>query len=741
EYANDPRMRLNLGIRRRLAPLMENDRRRVELLNSILFTMPGSPIVYYGDELAMGDNIYLGDRDGVRTPMQWSPDRNGGFSRAETARLYLPAIVDSQYGFQSINVEAQQQSPFSLLNWMRRLIQVRKQHRAFGRGGIRFLRPENPHILAYLREYEGDDILLVHNLSGSAQAVRLDLAEFAGARPVELLGGTEFLPVDETPYALTLSPYGFFWFSLRRGVGTAAGPLDVAGLVAAMPRQWLRQQRWFRSKARGITELELWDRAPLGEEQGELSVLTVLLVEYSDAPPERYLLPLLARRGEAGASGAEPIAIASGEGSDVRLFDGAADARTGALLLEAIAEDRELPSRRGRFVGRRTDRFPSGPLPEVRRMTLEQSNTSIVFGEALILKIFRVLEAGVNPELELPLYLAEETDFGAIPPVAGWIDYEVGGRSAPGAVLTTWVANRGDGWSHTLERLEAFFGALPVGVEGAEEPTGVGVEERADGYLDEVELLGDTIARLHLALASAPRDRADLAPEPLTSDDVAHWTRAAHAQVTAVLGEVAARIESIPGAVAPALLPHLDAAVRAEPHAKLLLNGMQRLEEGGTVKTRLHGDLHLGQLLRAAGHPRADTEPWYVIDFEGEPIRSLAERRAKNTPLRDVAGMLRSFSYAACTAETAWRQTHPDADVERIRRWAGAWEREVRERFLTAYLERTDHAPFLPSDPAAVREVLAALELDKAVYELGYELNNRPEWLWIPLRALPKNAA
>jgi maltose alpha-D-glucosyltransferase/alpha-amylase len=213
-YASDPHMKLNLGIRRRLAPLLENDRRRIELMNGLLLTLPGSPIIYYGDEIGMGDNVYLGDRNGVRTPMQWSRDRNAGFSTAEEGRLYLPVITDPVYGYQAVNVAAQRATPSSLLNTMRRLIATRKRSKAFGRGTIEFLRPRNTSVLAFLREYGDERILVVANLSGRSQPVELDLSRFPGAVPFELLGDTRFPPVGDRPYFLSLGPHGFYWFRL-----------------------------------------------------------------------------------------------------------------------------------------------------------------------------------------------------------------------------------------------------------------------------------------------------------------------------------------------------------------------------------------------------------------------------------------------------------------------------------------------------------------------------------------------
>jgi maltose alpha-D-glucosyltransferase/alpha-amylase len=217
EYAKDPRMKLNLGIRRRLAPLLDNGRDEMELMHAILFSLPGSPVLYYGDEIGMGDNVFLGDRDGVRTPMQWTSDRNGGFSRSDFAQLFLPPLMDPVYGFQAVNVEAQLRTPTSLLRWLHRFVALRKEHPVFGLGSYTPLagRSDNPRIFAHVRRYEDDVILCVHNLANSAQAVQLDLSEWEGLVPEEMFGRTAFPQIGELPYLLTLAPRGFFWFALR----------------------------------------------------------------------------------------------------------------------------------------------------------------------------------------------------------------------------------------------------------------------------------------------------------------------------------------------------------------------------------------------------------------------------------------------------------------------------------------------------------------------------------------------
>jgi maltose alpha-D-glucosyltransferase/alpha-amylase len=761
QYAADARMRINLGIRRRLAPLMENDRRKIELLNSILFTMPGSPIIYYGDELGMGDNIWLGDRDGVRTPMQWSPDRNAAFSRAESARLYLPVISDSLYGYASINVEAQENSPFSLLNWMKRLVQVRKQHRAFGRGSIEFLQPENPHVLAYLREHEKDTVLVVNNLSGAAQAVRLDLGRFAGCVPVEMLGHTEFLPIDETPYALTLSPYGFFWFAIRSPAsGEEGGEVDesvarewaeqdtrvlesresVAALVGAVPAEWLAEQRWFRGKGREVVAVELRDHAVVAPEHGPRWMVAVVQVRFAQGEPDTYLLPLSLRPPLERGVEAEPIATVAMERGEVRLYEALVDRYTALALLRIMREEEALPSAAGRFRGHRVQAAvpdqEHGRLTPVKRMSAEQSNTSIVFGERLIMKLFRKLEAGVNPDLEVTRFLVENTEFRGIPALAGWLDYTGDGvANASVAGVFRFIPNSGDAWAYTRRALDRYFAAAARSAADPTTPTGQDATRRMMGdFHAAARALGRATGELHAALASAGPEHPDFAPELVTEDDVRAWTDAYARDVAATLEEVGRRLESIPGVFPAGSHNELGAIVREAADLRHRADDLRLLNEAGLVRTRTHGDYHLGQVLRAAD-PEAAGSEWFILDFEGEPARPLAERRAKQSPLRDVAGMLRSFDYAVRMA-----LADQDAGDMRVKAslegWADSWLRMVRGLFLEGYAEATRGAGIVPDDPETLRRVLAVFEIEKAVYELGYEMNNRPAWIWVPVRGI-----
>ena len=425
-YSADPRMRLSLGIRRRLAPLVDHSRRRIELLNSLLFSFPGTPIIYYGDEIGMGDNIYLGDRNGVRTPMQWNADRNAGFSTATPSRLYTPVIMDPVWGYESINVEAQQGDPSSLLNWMRNMIALRKLFQVFGRGTMEFLNPPNRKVLAYLRRYEDQQILCVANLSRFAQPVDLELAELTGMTPVEMLGYVQFPKIEKQPYRLTLAPYGVLWLELHGQPERAGGeggalqenPLFAYGgwesvlesererLETKLFPDYLANQRWFGGKSRRIRSAAMIDWAIL---QGSDSALVVLEVRYESGEPETYMSMLGRAFGDRAQElcKAGPKAVIAGivsaAGSGV-LYDALLNDAACEELLGFITNESQTSAQHAVFRGSRAAAFQAGaegPPFKVRRSSAEQSNSSVIFGERLILKLFRRQQAGPNPDCEI----------------------------------------------------------------------------------------------------------------------------------------------------------------------------------------------------------------------------------------------------------------------------------------------------------------------------------------------------
>jgi maltose alpha-D-glucosyltransferase/alpha-amylase len=761
-YAADARARINLGIRRRLAPLMENDLDRIKLMNSLLLSMPGSPIVYYGDEIGMGDNIYLGDRNGVRTPMQWTPDRNAGFSRADPQRLFLPPIMDPVYGYESVNVEAQSREPSSLLNWMRRMLAVRKESKAFGRGRLAFLKPGNRKVLAYLRELGDEAILCVANLGRSAQPVELDLGRYKGRVPVELLGRTPFPPIGELPYLLTLPRHGFYWFRLATDAtvpdwhAEALAPEDLPVLVlfdgwtsffrdrvvpwrigmaqkvreqletAVLPR-YLAAQRWYAAKGEKAKRARLADHVVW--EVGSQSWLVGQAEVEGGAEPSRYLVAFTLAwedHDEPRLKALAPAALARvRQQANVGVMaDAFADEAFCRAVVEAIPARRELPTAHGTVRFEPTAAFGRiaggdfAVLP-MGRPQEQSSNTVITIGERLFLKIYRRLRPGVNPELEVGRFLAEVAGFEHCVPVAGAFEH-VGadGTRTTLALLQAFAPNQGDGWQYTLDYLERH---LETHRTVADSPP----EEVHGGYLSLVQTLGTRTAELHRAFALRTGDAA-FDPEPVTAEDAAAWKARVREALATALALLERQADRLPAA-----------AVRERAHA--VLASREALEREidacpvphqGFLRTRLHGDYHLGQVLLA-------NNDFVVIDFEGEPARTLAERRAKDSCLRDVAGMLRSFAYARWSALE--RVARSAEDAARLAPLAAEWEAQARRAFLAGYDETARGAGLYPSLDGA-RGPIDLFELEKALYELAYEINNRPAWVRIPLAGIALRA-
>ncbi len=714
-YSADPRTRINLGIRRRLAPLMDNNRRRIELLNSLLFSLPGTPIVYYGDEIGMGDNVYLGDRNGVRTPMQWNPDRNAGFSRANPAMLYSPVIMDPVWGYQALNVEAQQSDPSSLFSWMRNMIALRKLFRVFGRGTLEFLAPANRKILAYLRRFDGEQVLCVMNLSRFAQPVDLEMPDLAGMVPVEMLGYVEFPPITREPYRLTLGPYGFLWLELH---GTPEPPAESvkapleekvkartvegwAGLIPDLETkvlpEYLPRQRWFGGKSRRIRTVHVADWAEFAG-----AALMVLDVEYDSGPSDRYFVPLMSKDGAVQ------------------------DALQDDAFCRALLTLTEVPTTQGQLAGRMaTEVKDAAPSLAVRRVSAEQSNSSIIYGDRLILKLFRRLQPGLNPDIEIGKYLTEEAQFDRIPAFMGEIEYRrESGEAAAVAMLQRLIANEGDGWRWTTEELERYY------ENGARTPFPQAADSARDhvgAFLEAAAVLGRRTGELHLALASATDDPA-FSPEPFDAKEIETMTAHMQEESAKAFDLLKANLSSLPDEILETAGVALGR--RRQITDRLSLK-VQDHDYGKRIRT--HGDYHLGQVLRTKND-------FVILDFEGEPARPLDQRRAKHSPLKDVAGMLRSFSYAANATLMTYTTRHPE-DFASLEPWASLWERTVSGEFLKAYRETTQGSNILPPAEEDFRKLLDACLLEKATYELMYELNNRPTWVRIPLAGILTLAA
>jgi maltose alpha-D-glucosyltransferase/alpha-amylase len=776
-YAYDPQARINLGIRRRLAPLLGNNRRRIELLNGLLFSLPGTPILYYGDEIGMGDNVYLGDRNGVRTPMQWSADRNAGFSRANPQRLYLPVTIDPEYHYETVNVEAQQNNPQSLLWWMKRLIALRQQHPAFGRGTLEFQHPRNGKVLAFIRRYGDEHILVVGNLSRYAQFVELNLAAYKGQVAVELFGGSEFPTIGDLPYLLTLGPHTFYWFALRapqpsvvadarRGgalpVLLADGPWEslLAGpgarqLTAALPA-YFQTRRWFGGKALRIKSTEILDAVPLPTAVGPV-YLTIVGLEYAQGPSEQYLVPIAHATGERQtelerqsphAAIARVRAIDGKRQTDGLLYDGLAERPVAAALLEAIRDRRRIKGPHGTVLAAPTgvlrDLLPDGsPPPEPSVVSFEQTNTAVLYGDRVFLKLFRRPQPGINPDFEIGRHLTEQ-GFPAIAPVAGVLEYHPpkARERTTLAILNAYVPNEGDAWRYTLDEVERYFERAVIRQRETGRPPSLPARTILDlteatppsdtqhlmgGFLESARLLGQRVAELHAALA-ASRDDPAFAPEPFTKlyqRSLYQSMRNLASRSFRLLDE---GIANLPKPVAE----FGQQVLASQARVLRVLRGIME-HRITTHRIRLHGDLHLGQVLYTG-------KDFIITDFEGEPARPLSERRIKRSPLRDVAGMLRSFEYATKTilgTRVAGALVKPE-DVPALEPWAEYWHTWAGSAFLKAYLKTLApaHPELLPANREDLGLMLQVFLLEKAVYELAYELNNRPDWVAIPMAAI-----
>jgi maltose alpha-D-glucosyltransferase / alpha-amylase len=767
-YAVDQSMRINLGIRRRLAPLLGNHRRRVELMNGLLFALPGTPVIYYGDEIGMGDNVYLGDRNGVRTPMQWSADRNAGFSRANPQKLFLPVIIDPEYHFETVNVEAQLENPHSLLWWTRRLIALRKRYQAFGRGSMEFLSPDNRKVLAFIRRYQDEVVLVVANLSRFVQGVTLDLSEFKGTNLVEMFGRIEMPGPIDGPYFLTLGPHSFYWFSLEpsRAESRTLTWLDENGeaplqtissswqqlftedgsttLAKQLPG-FLGTRRWFAGKGRTVRSATVEEAVPV-RNGSTIAQLCFLNVQYAEGAAETYVLPLAYETGEAAyerqsqSPDAVFLRLQSSKGEEGILFDAVYDEHFADSLLRLIERGTRQKAKEGEIVGTHTAALRRIVRPkEVHGNVLraDQSNTSVNYGDALLLKLFRKIEPGLNPDYEIGSFLTTG-GFQYAPRVGGAIEYQRR-RKEPItlAVLSEFIHKESDAWQLTLDSLRDFFDRastfqddielLPATVSSllklTEEEAPALVGETVGAFAESARLLGQRTAEMHAALASGD-EGTEFVQEPFTpfyQRSLYQSMRNLATNSFALLAQKVKADESIS--------PEAIGVIRLEDTILARFRGIVNRPLTST-RVRNHGDFHLGQVLSTGND-------FIITDFEGEPARSLNERRLKRSPLRDVAGMLRSFSYAVHTAIRERQQRGlPEESGQRAHNWGRFWQVWVSSIYLGSYLEEARRAGFLTASPEEVELLLDLFMLEKAVYEVAYELNNRPDWLTVPLQGI-----
>ena len=770
-YAHDPQARINLGIRRRLAPLLKNDRRRIELMNALLFSLPGTPVIYYGDEIGMGDNIYLGDRNGVRTPMQWSADRNAGFSKANPQKLYLPIIIDPEYHYEAMNVDAQQGNPSSLLWWMKRIIALRKQYQAFGRGTIEFLRPDNSKILAFVRRHEGETILVVANLSRFVQYVELDLAEFKGMVPYELFGRTPFPKIGELPYLLTLSAHAFYWFSIGPAIvgrGAASKPRETPlprvvvrdsweellepsryDLLEPAIRAYQRETIIHHGRIRTVRDVSIRQAHRFSVDTP--SALLIVETEFLDGETQLRAVRLAFVGQEAAEripAGARIAQLAKGGEPAGVLYDARADLDFCAGILRSISAGRTIALGNAEVVATTFPQFETarGPDEVPAPITINrgaQHNLSIIYGNRLVLKSLERLEPGVNPDVELGRFLSEQTGYQGAAPVVGSIElrpYE--GEPITLSVLSTFVPNEGNAWQYTLDVLSRFYESaltknnpppapapLDAWAPGSETPLSPEGRELLNAYATTAEHLGRNTAELHKALASGTTP--NMVPEPFSKLYQRSIYQAMRTHTGLVFRELRRRLPDVP----PETRELGTKVIEFEQALHHRYRRVLRSEVDG-FRIRAHGNYHLAELLYTG-------TDFQVFDLEGEPDKPLSERRIKRSPLRDVASMIRSFQYAAFSplygveskqGSFAGQVRAEDRPI--LLQWARFWSSWVSARFVQAYYSGMAGSGLLPSKPQVCRELLELFVLERAVVELGIEMEHRPAWIPLPLAGL-----
>jgi maltose alpha-D-glucosyltransferase/alpha-amylase len=764
-YAADPHARINLGIRRRLAPLLGNNRRRIELMNGLLFSLPGTPVIYYGDEIGMGDNVYVGDRNGVRTPMQWSSDRNAGFSSANRQRLYLPVVTDPEYHYEAVNVEAQQANPQSLLWWMKRVIALRKRHPAFGRGTLRFLHPANRRVLAFIREHGDETILVLANLSRYAQWTELALDDYAGRIPIELFGSGEFPAIGSDPYLISLGPHSFLWFRLASdpGAGEAAADTDLPELawrgdllarfkrpgeeVADILLRWMIARRWYRGGTHVVAGASITDAIAIPSTPP--AVLVLLQVAYRDTEPATYVLPLTTDAGEDGIDAVAPeaaIARLVGEGDSARLLDGSQVPGVFEALLDIITGRRRLRGRSGDLVGhplkglrarlKGVARTELNATPVREQPTM--SNSSATYGDRLMLKLYRVLEDGPNPDLEVGTYLGA-SGFANVPRTLGSVESEHHGSAATLAMVQAYVPHEGNLWESMRDAVVAYLHDAEAQphppalvhdgdrffIKLSQHPLPARAQTLIGTPLELARILGERVGQMHVLLAAADPSLPDFAPEPMTSFHVRSLYQSVRRRVNTALELLDDRRSALPERDQRAA----EAVLAAAPRVDVLLEQLRDLRCEAQL-TRVHGDLHLGQVLDTGNDV-------VIIDFEGDTGRPLSERRLKRPPLTDLASLVRSIHFAA-----HWPRVEREllengvVEADGLATWSTYWFQWMSAACIRGYRDATAGQSFNPLDDADWSVLFKGLLVSRACDELTSRLGSRSDWLGIPLAGL-----
>lgn len=766
-FALDPKQRINLGIRRRLAPLLDADRRKIELMNFLLFSLPGTPIVYYGDEIGMGDNFYLGDRYGVRTPMQWSSDKNAGFSKSSPQKLFLPIIIEPEYHYEAINVENQEKNPSSLLWWMKRVIAMRKKYLAFSRGTLNFINSGNPKVLAFIRKHEDEVILVVANLSRYTQLTHLDLSEYKGYIPKELFSRTDFPAITGDDYIFPIRLKDYYWFKLYMPVDQPVQTGEAEFNINIGERDWnifnqeiknhleneilinyIKNVRWFMGKAKTIQSITIQDQIPIyRDENGLNSHLLIVTVDYLGYNPESYIISVsIAKERETDEIlmnfPKSVIARVSFEDEKAIIYDSSISKTFHKTILDIILNRKKEKGKVGSVVGSPgkllRDAARNNMIPKDSKLiSAEQSNSSVIYEDKFFLKFYRRYDEGHNPEVEIIKNLTDNSLCRNIPSFAGELEYQKhGAESSSICILTDFQYNEGNAWQYAQTQIDYFFENIisARGEINIVQPESFSIYQPVDEQIKEkffeltgyffpemIQLLGKRTAELHKALIKVDTD--DFRPEPYSL----LYQKSVYQSIRSLIRRTITEIKTLKGTISAEIVKELGILSDNESAILDYIKNVLEQRKLDTIKARIHGDYHLGQVLFTG-------KDFIIIDFEGEPTRPISTRRLKYCPLRDVAGMVRSFHYAIYGSYFSKISSRPE-DTDLLKKWPDLWYANISSLFIQGYLKKAGDAVFMPPQ-RDFENLLNVFLIEKAVYEIAYEINNRPAWAVIPLKGI-----
>ena len=772
-YARDPKARINLGIRHRLAPLLENNRRKIELLNSLLFALPGTPVIYYGDEIGMGDNFYLGDRDGVRTPMQWSPDRNAGFSAANPQKLYLPLILDPEYHYESVNVETQRSNTSSLYWFMKRLIAVRNKFKTFGRGNLKFVNVENPKVLTFTRTYEDETLLIVVNLSKFSQAAEVDLLAYKGFVPVDVFSRNRFPVIhDDGQYFFTLSPHSYNWFILEKAHPEMDEekplPLLLArkwtGLMEGAAKRMLENNilpkylvraKWFIPKERNNYQIVVSDYSiiPLN---GHPVYWLLLEITGDDGVPGMYQLPLWIVNEDVAKNLAVSfpealIAQVKSEEGDGILVDAFFVQEWQMFLLDKLSGQKTTHTATTHTGTSHTTTTHTGtPIVfegtaaikpylqdkaefTAKTHTSDLYNTSITYDGLLFLKLYRKVARSPKPDQELTRFLSKEAKFPYLPAFIGSIEWKDRAGCIVLGLLQEMIENHGDGYVYFQERITNYIerilasekdgpmpqerlGTLAEPVSFDELPAGLqtllGVHAS-----EQARLIGIRTAELHLALASGIGK--EMKPEPFSL----HYQRSLYSSITSLVRETYQNLSRFKLALPVTMQERLD---RIIAYRSELLTTLRRIyaKKMEVSKIRIHGNYHLGQIL-LTGKDLA------ISDYSGDSSLSFSERRLKRSVFVDLSSMIASIYEAAFDGFMNNNSIHT-GDTQRLLPMAGLWAHYISGFFILAYKQQAKGSALIPASAPDFEALLQYFLVQKSMTVFNSLLKNDPKRIIIP---------